>query len=418
MKIYLSPSNQDGNPYSYGNTNEMVQCNRIAESAMKYLLRNGYEVKKAPQGQDMNVSIAESNSWGADLHIPIHTNAGGGHGVFILVRDKSTQTMKYAEPIYNAIKQISSKGSSHGIAIDYEYYPDGKRLGELHSVNATSVYVEAEFHDSADLAKWIVENVDLIGQAICRGVCIADGKSFVADDDALSVPETNGVHRRTGLYGYYFGSYYNESAYPTEAQMRINARYIYSYLSAHGWSLNAICALLGNSEHEGVLNPGMWQGQIVGGNGSGRSGYGLLQWTNFDKYTDWAIANGYSDPSEMDANLARVIYEVEQNIQWYGTGNYYGISFEEFSKSTESVRFLAIGFLLCYEKPSEEYQTEYYQNIRANSAEAWYTYLTTYTPSNPSDPSYSTKKRKGYNFVLMNVERRRRLWTRTHSYRR
>ena len=38
-KVYLSPSNQDNNPYSYGSTNEMAQCNRIAEAAEKYLDR-------------------------------------------------------------------------------------------------------------------------------------------------------------------------------------------------------------------------------------------------------------------------------------------------------------------------------------------------------------------------------------------
>ena len=53
-KIYISPSNQDANAYAYGNTNEMEQCNRIAEALEKHLKRNGYEVKRAPKGQDMD----------------------------------------------------------------------------------------------------------------------------------------------------------------------------------------------------------------------------------------------------------------------------------------------------------------------------------------------------------------------------
>ena len=71
-KIYLSPSNQNANVYKVGNTNEMVQCNRIAESAKYHLERHGFEVKKAPQGQNMWTSINESNSWGANLHVPKH----------------------------------------------------------------------------------------------------------------------------------------------------------------------------------------------------------------------------------------------------------------------------------------------------------------------------------------------------------
>lgn len=38
-KIYLSPSNQNGNMYAYGNTNEMEQCNRIADAAKTALER-------------------------------------------------------------------------------------------------------------------------------------------------------------------------------------------------------------------------------------------------------------------------------------------------------------------------------------------------------------------------------------------
>ena len=74
-KIYLSPSNQDENLYAYGSTNECDQCNHIADAAKIALERCGFEVKKAQKGQAMSTSIAESNRWGADLHIPIHTNA-------------------------------------------------------------------------------------------------------------------------------------------------------------------------------------------------------------------------------------------------------------------------------------------------------------------------------------------------------
>ena len=69
-KIYLSPSNQSGNMYAYGNTTEMEQCNRIADAAKTALERCGFTVKKAPKGQDMYKSISESNAYG-DLR-PMH----------------------------------------------------------------------------------------------------------------------------------------------------------------------------------------------------------------------------------------------------------------------------------------------------------------------------------------------------------
>ena len=99
-KIYLSPSNQNGNLYAYGNTNECDQCNRIADAAKTALERCGFTVKKAPKGQAMSKSIAESNAWGADLHLPIHTNAGSGNGTMCMVYSNSAENMKYAKPIY------------------------------------------------------------------------------------------------------------------------------------------------------------------------------------------------------------------------------------------------------------------------------------------------------------------------------
>lgn len=61
-KIYLSPSNQNANSYKVGNTNEMVQCNKIASAAKSALERCGFSVKKAQQGQSMYTTVAESNA--------------------------------------------------------------------------------------------------------------------------------------------------------------------------------------------------------------------------------------------------------------------------------------------------------------------------------------------------------------------
>ena len=43
------------------------------------------------------------------------------------------------------------------------------------------MYVESEFHDNANLAKWIVENVVNIGEAITKGICKADGKEYISE---------------------------------------------------------------------------------------------------------------------------------------------------------------------------------------------------------------------------------------------
>lgn len=213
-----------------------------------------------------------------------------------------------------------------------------------------------------------------------------------------------GVSLRTGQFGSYYGNDFNSSNALTQAQMETNATYIYSYLTSKGWTTNSIAAMLGNMQAESTINPGRWQGNNVGGGPA----YGIVQWDPFSKYINWATSNGFSDPSEMDSNLARIIWEVENKQQWYGTGNYSGMSFEEFATSSEPVSYLAVGFLLCYERPAD--QSESVQNYRSSLAEAWYTYLTGVTPTPPGpEPGGSgasaTKKNK-FKFVLFNKRRR------------
>jgi LysM repeat protein len=55
-------------------------------------------------------------------------------------------------------------------------------FAELVQTTAIAVYCECAFHDNYDEAKWIVENVHNIGKAIARGMCKAEGKTFVESE--------------------------------------------------------------------------------------------------------------------------------------------------------------------------------------------------------------------------------------------
>ena len=173
MKIYLSPSSQPANAYAAGNTNEQVQCNRIAEAAKKALERCGFQVKKAPEGQSYQANVTESNAWGADLHVPIHTNAGGGYGPIVFVYGTTAARLKYAQPVYNELCEIVPKANTYGVQKKTSLY-------EVANTKATCVYVECEFHDNAALARWIVDHAESIGEAICKGICKGAGVSYVA----------------------------------------------------------------------------------------------------------------------------------------------------------------------------------------------------------------------------------------------
>lgn len=166
MKVYLSPSSQIHNIYATNNTNEMVQCNRIAEYAEEALKRCGFEVKKARQGQAVKDNIKESNDWGADLHIPIHTNAGNGNcgGTLVMVYSNEAKNMNAATPIYNNVNAITPGTTQYGIQVKKDLY-------ELNSTKAIAVYIECDFHDNKPIAEWIIDNVKQLGEAICKGVC-------------------------------------------------------------------------------------------------------------------------------------------------------------------------------------------------------------------------------------------------------
>lgn len=180
-KIYLSPSNQDGNLYAYGNTNEMEQCNRIADAAKTALERCGFVVKKAPKGQAMKTSINESNKWGADLHIPIHTNGfdGVANGTVVFVYANTPATHKLAVPIYKAVQDCAPGKTDYGVRTN-------PGLAELNSTTAMAVYIEVDFHDNPTIAKWLVENPVAVGEAIAKGVCEGYGVTYKAPSSSSS----------------------------------------------------------------------------------------------------------------------------------------------------------------------------------------------------------------------------------------
>ena len=75
-KVYVSPSSQTENTYAAGNTNEAVQCRRIAVALVESLIRCGIDaMTNIDDGVTMYDRARESDAWGADLHVPVHTNA-------------------------------------------------------------------------------------------------------------------------------------------------------------------------------------------------------------------------------------------------------------------------------------------------------------------------------------------------------
>lgn len=143
-----------------------------------------------------------------------------------------------------------------------------------------------------------------------------------------------------------------------------NVKILYKYFKKQGWNIAPLAAMLGNMEYESYLNPGQWETGIAI---ETTGGFGLVQWTPYTNFSNWAGANWRTD---YDLQMARIQYELENNIQWIATATY-NFSFAEFSKkkiSQMSIADLTRAFEYCYERGT-------WNNQRIVNAEYWYKVL-------------------------------------------
>lgn len=191
-KVFLSPSNQYDNRYAYGDTTEGVQCGKIAQACKAALERSGVTVKLM-HDESMQEKCAASNAFGADLHVPIHTNAFNGTvtGTRMFCFNSSGEGMKACKAIFARLAPVTP-GTSENIRADASLY-------EVRVPAAPTAYVECEFHDNPTASKWIVENTGLIGETIARGICDYFGVTFQKKEQPKPVepekPATDKLYR-------------------------------------------------------------------------------------------------------------------------------------------------------------------------------------------------------------------------------
>lgn len=167
---------------------------------------------------------------------------------------------------------------------------------------------------------------------------------------------------------------YSSNKYLTSygTEMTANATYIFDYFTSKGWTKNSICAMLGNMQRESTINPGIWQ-NLDEGNTS--LGLGLCQWTPATKLIEWCNSNNLNYLS-IDAQCKRIIYELENGLQWIATSDY-PESFSEFTQSTKDIEYLVYAFLKNYERAGVEAVSE-----RIDHAEYWFSTLEGGTSAN------------------------------------
>lgn len=181
-KIYISPSDQVSNTYAVGNTNEAVQCRAIAQYLDAALKRCGIDSKTnttAGGSSGMSVRVKESNDWGADLHLPIHTNACNTQvkGTRLMAHDLKGTGYKACEAIMETLAPITP-GTSDNITARPGLY-------EVKNTKAPCAYIEVAFHDNKEEAQWIIDHKEDIAEALCKGLCNFYGVAYVPKESVI-----------------------------------------------------------------------------------------------------------------------------------------------------------------------------------------------------------------------------------------
>lgn len=202
MKIYLSPSKQPANTYSWGDTNEQVQMTRLAHALKPKLEALGHEVKIATAHLSPTNSqgrAKEGHDWGADIYMPIHSNASGSptsqaRGPQVYLGKYDPIATKIAEAVNANISAITphadpSRGIFHNNPFHFYEIRYTEPLGML------PIYLEVEFHDKVDTARWIVENIEALAQAIADGVAQGLPKQATGAGDTAGAGQTTTLYR-------------------------------------------------------------------------------------------------------------------------------------------------------------------------------------------------------------------------------
>lgn len=169
-KVYLSPSNQDGNlgVKSVGYTNEEKEMNDLSNYIEKRLKDYNIKVYRNNPNGNINLWVADSRYYGADLHIAIHSNASTNHtskGVETWINDQTSDTYSLANMIQSDLMNIyyDKENGNRGVK-----YSNGA-LGETR-MPKFGILVEVAHHDYLEDAKWIMDNKELIGNTIADSI--------------------------------------------------------------------------------------------------------------------------------------------------------------------------------------------------------------------------------------------------------
>ncbi len=180
--LYLSPSKQPKNAYSFGNTNEQTQMYRVAAELQK-ILENEYicTVYTAPTNLFLSLDGRALDAYNrhADVYLAIHSNSDGSsskksYGAVGYYQPDNPQSKKLAENMVKEMGKITFRqGNVKPNVVNGMPAFDGTGYSDVRDpayYGITSILAEVEYHDNKDSAKWIINNPNKIARALANSL--------------------------------------------------------------------------------------------------------------------------------------------------------------------------------------------------------------------------------------------------------
>lgn len=164
-KIFLSPSSQEHNRYILGDLTEEQYCNQLASIIEPILRSGGCDVRRNNPAETPYQHAVASNLWGADYHIPLHTNAGGGQGCEVFCynpANRAAKSTQMAQALYDALSELTPT-VDRGLK-------KNQTFTEIHRTTAACAYLEIDFHDTQAGARWLIDNQRKIATTIAHTI--------------------------------------------------------------------------------------------------------------------------------------------------------------------------------------------------------------------------------------------------------
>ena len=176
VSLWLSPSNQIHNMGFGEYRSEKERMNEVADVVEPILKKQGVKVYRNDPEESIRDYTRRANELKVDLYFAIHSNAfdGTAHGTvaychkFKDSKGNETEGYRFAKRINEALMEIYPR-NNRGVKESYKMY-NGKPMWETSDSHMPACLVEIAFHDNEEDSKWILANIQPIGEQLAKAV--------------------------------------------------------------------------------------------------------------------------------------------------------------------------------------------------------------------------------------------------------